>query len=43
MDWLQNIHLYVINLVSDLRQVGGFLWEHRFPQQVIPTVMKQLA
>jgi hypothetical protein len=26
----------VIKFVSDLRQIGGFLWVHRFPPPIIP-------
>ena len=28
------IQHYVIKIVSDLRQVGGFLWVLRFPPQI---------
>jgi hypothetical protein len=30
----QGIQHYVINVVSDLRQVGGFLWVLRFPPPI---------
>ena len=29
-----SIQHYVIKFVSDLRQVGGFLWRHRFPPPI---------
>ena len=32
-----SIHNYVIKYVSDLRQVGGFLWVLRFPPPIILT------
>jgi hypothetical protein len=37
-----SIHHYVIQFVCDLRQVGGFLWPHRFPPPIKLTTMIQL-
>jgi hypothetical protein len=34
-----SIQHYVIKFVSDLQQVGGFLWVLRFPPQVKLTTM----
>jgi hypothetical protein len=36
--FILNYH-YVIKFVSDLRQVGGFLWVLRFPPPIKLTVM----
>jgi hypothetical protein len=33
-DEVYSIQYYVINFVSDLRQVGGFLWILRFPPPI---------
>jgi hypothetical protein len=35
----QGVHHYVIKFVSDLRQVGGFLWVLRFP----PLIKRYIA
>jgi hypothetical protein len=34
-----SIQHYVIKFVSDLRQVGGFLWVLRFPPSINLTIM----
>ena len=39
---LHSIQQYVIKFVSDLRQVGGFLWVLRFPPPVKLTDTIQL-
>jgi hypothetical protein len=38
-DDVQSTQYYVIKFVSDLRQVGGFLWVFRFPPPIKLTAM----
>jgi hypothetical protein len=38
-DLINVVHEYVMKFVSDLRQIGGFLWVLRFPSPIKLTTM----